>query len=93
LRRKKRFPSEGREVEKAFGKRRTSMRYMKQFAGFALVLGLALSSATVASAASADAWHDRDYRMEQRLRAERIREARLRAEIARERYRHIERRY
>ena len=79
------------------------MRYIKQFAGFALVMGMALSSATVASAASDNAWRynqpavRNDYRMEQRiredrLREERAREARLRAEIARDRLRHNQRR-
>jgi hypothetical protein len=68
------------------------MRYMKHFAGLALVVGMALSNATVASAAPVDAWHNRDYRIEQRERAERIREARLRAEIARERFRRDDRR-
>ena len=74
------------------------MRYMKHFAGFALVVGMALTSATLASAAPHDDWRYRDSRMEERinaerfraerLRAERLREARLRAEIARERLRH-----
>ena len=63
------------------------MRYMRHFAGFALVVGMALSSATVASA---EDWRYRDSRLEQHLRAERLREARLRAEIARERARHHE---
>jgi hypothetical protein len=69
------------------------MRYMKPFASLALVMGMALSSAMVASAAPEDGWGYRDSRIEQRERAERIREARLRAEIARDRYRHVERRY
>ncbi len=69
------------------------MRYMKRFAGFALVVGMAISSATAASAEPREEWRGRDVRMEQRLRAERIREARLReerlrAELLRERLRH-----
>jgi hypothetical protein len=65
------------------------MRYIKHFAGFALAVGMALSSATVVSAAD---WREARY-IHQEARRDYRREARYREEMARERFRHNERRY